>query len=84
VWSEYNRQQWEKFVQCDASSADDGSALFSFERNGVRPALDPSPRDRCLWVGVPTGLFPYNLEPANDAHLPAMILAVHRCGYAMF
>lgn len=58
-WSEYNKGQWEKFVQCRVG-LEGGACMFSFEANGDLPEELDS-RFKGLGLGVPVGMFPYSL-----------------------
>lgn len=58
VWSDYNREVWRKFVASRASSSEGGSCVFSCEPDGDYCEAIHA-RFRALFIGVPTGMFPY-------------------------
>jgi len=58
-WSEYNKGQWCKFVASGASSPEGGACMFSCENGG---GYDPLNNFKRLFLGLPTGVYPYALE----------------------
>ena len=57
-WSEYNKNQWLKFVESRASSAEGGACMFSCENGGGYVASN----FKRLFVGLPTGVYAYAIE----------------------
>lgn len=64
-WSDYNKAQWEKFVQCDNSYC--GACAFSAESDGL------CPESKGFGIGGPTGLYPYHLWDLTGTFGPELI-----------
>jgi hypothetical protein len=80
VWSSYNKRQWEKF--CNLTIGPEGGAcMFSLETKGMLPYPMDNTKFRGLGVGIPVGMFPYSLMPANDGKIKALHDCIVALGY---
>jgi hypothetical protein len=82
-WSDYNRVQWDKFVNLEIGG-DGGSCAFSLEPDGkYNNHAGDLMAFKGMFVGVPVGYFPYHIGPLGPADLdPAFARAISKAGYA--
>jgi hypothetical protein len=80
-WSDYNRAQWDKFVNLRIGS-EGGACAFSLESGGdYKESYDPF---KGIFVGVPTGVFPYSIAPLTLASNEEVVAkAVSKAGYTL-
>jgi hypothetical protein len=78
IWSEYNREQWNKFVTLNNSYG--GACAFSLEMDGeYESSREPF---KGLFVGGPVGVYPYHIGPlVKAAFEDGVARAISKAGY---